>query len=1074
MSPLLGSSGGSSEYAFRGTLDDWPNAFDTVLSAQNLTGQNPGTTVTATLTVGGINYKARLTVDYPNTTVSINGGAPVSAKDADPEVFVRDNDIITINFEIPLTSAFSFNTLHVISVKLGKRSGTWSIGTRPIDATPNTFSFTSQTGVELSTLVTSNTVTISGLEPNFDFDLSVGAGVTYYKNGVISTSSTITNNDTLYLETISPSLFNTLRSYTVSVGGISSFGISGGISTTWTITSRDGDGIPDQFTFNDIVNANDLGGIYTSNPITVSGIDAGPLGDPEAPDYSPFADITAVPVYLNSSGGFIIGYEIRKSDGSLRYLDPSDPGALEYFQDNRKDVDPLTETNFAYLGDTIRLRMLAPGNYSGGNAFALILGYGDTLPPLVSDTWNIYSRPAPINTIPSATGFSFTALTDQDRDAVVSSNPITLSGMTPGYVGIASISLATAGIEPAFQVSRGGIIVRPYSSTEPTFDVQNGDEITLRMRTPNPPQDRGVISSSIVFQVSGTNTELNDPSRVGFTTSFGTRESDPWSVTTKERSCGPINTFSFADLTGVNAVNTNFDVVRTFTPSGFEVDCNMSAIITSDSLNYNFTGRGSPIAAIIPPVQTLTNIIPGEPIEVTVRSSNDFTGIVTAAVQITNNPPNPATPNESYTSPVWTIQSQGNNTPASVTLTSNPTSQEVNQTVELTWTSTNVVEFRSASWTTSTLVSTGTSTLTMPAAVPVGGTITYNISFFANTSASNYAGLSSEGGRGYVQASTTVTVLNDLSAIFTPNNFTNVTVPCIDDGGTTPITSNSITISGITGIITGTLGETGTLSSLNAGSFNTDVKDFNNNSIVRLRIPNNQEFLNGTSPSTRVGTINFSEGNGTKTFTVTASPCVPQEQDIVYNNATVPPIINSLTVTTCVPSRPVTIVYFEPAGVEQFQSDYITKLPTGTGTFTGWISDSGSVGQRFDGSTSDITWSEALEALFRIYNKEFWRTSTGTNTDPGFHRNPTFAEINGFTGTLFALNTTLAQPVVDRGPITNVTEWIDAFITARPTGPGATLRAVSFTMTSRTTGLNNTGLAFDFCNNPIPLVFPDA
>jgi hypothetical protein len=584
----------------------------------------------------------------------------------------------------------------------------------------------------------------------------------------------------------------------------------------------------------------------------------------------------------------------------------------------------------------------------------------------------------------------------------------------------------------------------------------------------------------MTFEVSGTNTEINDVDRDGFTTTSGST-SATWSVTTKARLC-PINTFSFTDLTGVNAVNPNFDEVTTFTPSGFEQDCDMSAIITSDSPNYNFTGRGSPIAAITP-VKTLNNIVPGEPIQVTVRSSGTFTDIVTTNVQITNGGTNPATPDNSYTSPDWLIETVGDSTDASATLSANPTSQEVNQDVVLTWTSTNVIEFRSASWTTATLALQDTvvgSTVTMPAAVPTpSGTITYTISFFANPSAGNYSTLPQDtadpGLRRYVQASVIVTVLDDLTASIT--NFTNVTVACSNDGGTARVTSNSITISGITATITGSIpaGEKivggGTQSSLNTGAFSNTDKTISNGNTIRLEIPNNTTFLNGTSPSTSTGTINFSNSNGTRTFTVTSSACVPGE-DVVTDTQ------GGNTITATTNSRNANIFFagdtFPISGLTQ----YLTKLPTGTGTYTSWVTASGPVGQRFDGSTSDITWTQAFEALFKVFNNPYWRISTDTaTTTPGFRRNPFLDELISNTGYLIDLNFALVSGPGFRdavaNPITNVTQWVDYFIASNPAPvPPDLLRAKAFTMTSRTTGLDSTAYAFDFCRNPIPLVYP--
>lgn len=1066
MSPLLGSAGGSSEYAFRGTLDDWPNAFDTVLSAQNLTGQTPGTTVTATLTVGGINYKARLTVDYPNTTVSINGGTPISAKDADPEVFVRDNDVITINFEIPLTSVFSFNTLHVISVKLGKRSGTWSIRTRPIDATPNTFSFTNQPDLELSTLVTSNTVTFSGLEPNFDFDLSVGTGVTYYKNGVISTSSTITNGDTLYLETISPAIFSTLISYTVSAGGISSFGIGGGISTTWTITTRSGDSVPDAFTFTDVLQANDLGGIYTSNPITVSGVDAGPLG----PD--PSADSTAVPVGINAAAVSIGGgYEIRDSFGNLRYN--SVPPGSEYFQNNV--IGTYSTTNYAYLGDTIIVRLNSSPNYSTTRDITLDLNG-------VSDTYSVTTRPTPINTIPSATGFSFTALTDQNRGSNIFSDTITLSGITTGNVGIASITASTpAGIDPRFRVVRGGVEVKAYTAAEP-FNVQSGDQITLRMTTPNPPGSDGVITSNMTFRVSGTNTEVNDVDRDGFTTTFGSRPTI-WEVTTKARSCGPIVMTTFSNLVGVNAVSQNTLIEQNFTPSGFEPDCGMVAILTSNSSEYNFTGIGNPIVGIAA-TKRLENITSGVPIRVSTRSSNIFNGIVTTNVQITNEELGKPTPGFTSTSS-WTIQTVGNTTPASISFSADPTQQEVDFNVTLSWNATNVISFRSASWTTATFASIGTTSVTMPAAVPLGIVTSFTISFYANPDAENAnAGapdpLPNDAGGYYVEGTVDVTVLNDLTPIFDPS----VPPTIFSDPGTpqgngpTFVTHEPIIVSDISAPILVELQSTLNpldIFQVNSGAINNADKDVNNGDSITFQQTNNRSYLEGTGTNTAINqqTLLFRNKDTNELidsvdFLVEANPCVSTSILRQWPSATAP---NRFGAYVC---EGITYYTDGNSSTRTFnEEDYCLDFPPDStigpfsfaGTYGDYILNTDEFDQTPTFGGNPISWRDYLEVVFRLYNKSNWG---GPPPNPrSYTRNPLFSELTGTLPLLIASTYFITTPTP-----TNVTELVDAYI-ARFAAPGQSDQVDFSQKRSYTTGLIQIGLVFDSCVNPIPVAFPE-
>ncbi len=1058
MSPLLGSSGGSSEYAFRGTLDDWPVAFDADLSAQNLLNQEPGSTVTATLTVTGLNYKARLTVDYPNTTVSINGGSPVSAKDADPEVYVRDNDVVAVNFQIPLTGTSSFNTIHGIDVKIGKRTGFWIIRTRPIDATPNTFSFTNRPNSELGVTTTSGLpVVISGLEQNFNFDLSVtGAGVSYYKNGVLSTASTIANNDTLYLEANSPITFSTLRTYTVSIGGISSLGIGGGISTTWTITTRAGDGTPNPFTFNDVPQANRLGVAYTSNSIPVTGIDSGP----RSPD--PLTDITAIPVGINLDAVSIGGaYEIRKSDGTLRYSPPTP--SSEYFQNNVVGV--YSASNYAYLNDTIAVRVTSAPlpNYSTTRNVTLTLGTGAGT---VSDTYSVTTRPTPINTIPSPTGFSFPSLTGQNRGIDVFSNTITLSGMTSGDFGSAVSSSTTPTINPRFRVVRGGIEVKSYTAAEP-FNVQNGDQITLRMTTPNPVTGNGDVTSTMRFEVFGTNTQVNDVvDGDGFTTTSGSTPAT-WSVSTKQRVCG-INAFSFTNVTGIN---TSTNVVRTFTPSGFEIDCAHTAILSSNSPSYNFTGKGSPIVAI-GATKRLDNIVPGEPIEVTVRSSGNFISTVTTNVSITNSEAlNLTGPDQFYTSPDWTITTVGNTANWVLDLTATPVTDPTNtipigSTILLEWSSTNCLSINSVSWSATPPTTLNGNVTLSPSPV---GSVTYSISAVVNPAAGNVA----DAPGGIATKTVTVYVGEDLTATFTPNNFTTILALPTIAGGPTVVSSEEMQIGGITAAITATNAANTTSRVNGIGAYTSPAKSLNNGDTISIQVPNNTAYLTSTG-----GSVTFSNGNGTKTFGVGASSCSPTSDFLRFpvsgvnwfsyrSNAIGSPIqySNGSGGTTTINSGYI-LEFPQFASFVGTYGDYIASLPT----FGGQIPSFGTIAP-----LAPINWQEALTTVFTIYNKQFWRISTDTvTTTPGYRRNPTISELSALLEQL-AVNSLTERALGT--PITNITDWVDDFISkttvneATGTGPTNTLRTVESTRTSFTTGLSVTGQVFNSCNNSVPLAF---
>jgi hypothetical protein len=95
----------------------------------------------------------------------------------------------------------------------------------------------------------------------------------------------------------------------------------------------------------------------------------------------------------------------------------------------------------------------------------------------VSATFTVTTRVSAINTIPNQ--FTFTDVNDQSLSSTITSNTITLSGMTPGENGTASISGGT------FRVVRSGSTIRDFSSS--STSVRNGDEITLRTTSSSSP-----------------------------------------------------------------------------------------------------------------------------------------------------------------------------------------------------------------------------------------------------------------------------------------------------------------------------------------------------------------------------------------------------------------------------------------------------------------------------------------------------------------------------------------------------------------------------------------------------------
>lgn len=163
---------------------------------------------------------------------------------------------------VRLTSGGAFGTTHTALISIGSTDESWIVTTIEADTTPNAFSFTDQTNVALSTLTTSNTITISGINTGATVSVSgAGAQVSINGGGWV-TSGTILNGQSLQVRMTSAASPGAEQTAAVSVGGV---------IAEWSVTTVGPDTTPAAFTFTDLVNQ-ELNTLLTSNVITISGI----------------------------------------------------------------------------------------------------------------------------------------------------------------------------------------------------------------------------------------------------------------------------------------------------------------------------------------------------------------------------------------------------------------------------------------------------------------------------------------------------------------------------------------------------------------------------------------------------------------------------------------------------------------------------------------------------------------------------------------------------------------------------------------------------------------------------------
>lgn len=210
-----------------------------------------------TVTISGINTAAAVSVS--GGEYSINGGSYTSAAGT-----ITSGQAVSVR----QTSSANFSTAASATLTIGSASATFTVTTLPADTTPDDFNFTAQMGVARSTAVTSNTVTISGINTATAISISGSPGSTarYSIGGGSFTAgnSTINNNQTVQIRLTSSNALATTATATLTVGGI---------SKVFSVTTENADTTPDVFSFTSQTNVAPST-LLTSNSITVSGINS--------------------------------------------------------------------------------------------------------------------------------------------------------------------------------------------------------------------------------------------------------------------------------------------------------------------------------------------------------------------------------------------------------------------------------------------------------------------------------------------------------------------------------------------------------------------------------------------------------------------------------------------------------------------------------------------------------------------------------------------------------------------------------------------------------------------------------
>lgn len=232
----------------------WDKIPDTFSFVDQSTAPLSSSIYANTITVSGINTSVSISIT--GGEYSINTGNYSSAASS-----VRNGDLINVR----LFSSSQYLTTTSASLNINGVTDSFDVTTQAntVDSTPDAFSFINQTGTALDSVVSSNSITVTGI--NTATAISVSGGE-YSINGssYTSSSSMANNGDTVSVRLTTASTYSTTKQATLTIGGI---------SDTFSVTTQANlvDTTPDTFSFIDQTDVA-IDSINISNTVTVSGI----------------------------------------------------------------------------------------------------------------------------------------------------------------------------------------------------------------------------------------------------------------------------------------------------------------------------------------------------------------------------------------------------------------------------------------------------------------------------------------------------------------------------------------------------------------------------------------------------------------------------------------------------------------------------------------------------------------------------------------------------------------------------------------------------------------------------------
>ena len=222
------------------------------------------TITSAAITVSGITAASAISI--AGGTYSINGGAYTSSSGT-----VTNAQTVTVQH----TSSASNSTATNTTLTIGGVSDVFTsttLAAAAIDTTPDAFSFTDVGGAATNTVYT-DTVTITGLQPNYSITVTASGGTV--DAGTSALSGTFASSKTVTTDALGSIIIAARVTSSASAGTTTSCIVTvGTLSDTFSVTTFSSGNQVNQFTFTDIDNAS-FSTVYTSNAITIAGLSPG-------------------------------------------------------------------------------------------------------------------------------------------------------------------------------------------------------------------------------------------------------------------------------------------------------------------------------------------------------------------------------------------------------------------------------------------------------------------------------------------------------------------------------------------------------------------------------------------------------------------------------------------------------------------------------------------------------------------------------------------------------------------------------------------------------------------------------